>query len=178
MPHQRYQSALVCPVGYRSDVVVVDPSVGTLLRNIDMDEIIAVDGWIFTCSLINLICLLGVPIDVGDDRRDGLAAIIQLQIFVETLGLFCSSRVSEIHIAYFAFVIDREGDVVDVVDVVGLESTEVFHSRHHESHFTVCSMSDFRNRSLSVCCQIPDLRCSVSHVDGQLVPLSLCQGSE
>ena len=31
-PHQRYQSALICPVGDRSDVVIVDPSVGTLLR--------------------------------------------------------------------------------------------------------------------------------------------------
>ena len=41
----------------------------------------------FACSLINLISAsLGVPVDVGDDRRDGLAAIIQLQIFVETLG--------------------------------------------------------------------------------------------
>ena len=91
MPHKRYQSALVCPVGNRGDVVVVDPSVGPLLRYIDMDEIIAVDGWIFTCCFINLICFLGVPIDVGDDRRDGLAAIVQLQIFVESLGLFCSS---------------------------------------------------------------------------------------
>ena len=90
MPHQRYQSALVCPVGDRSDVVIVDPSVGTLLRNIDMDEIIAVHGRILACCLIDLVSLLGVPIDVGDDRRDGLAAIIQLQIFVETLGLFCS----------------------------------------------------------------------------------------
>ena len=128
MPHQRYQSALVCPVGYRSDVVVVDPSVGTLLRNIDMDEILAVDGWIFTCSLINLICLLGVPIDVGDDRRDGLAAIIQLQIFVETLGFLSSCWVSEIHIAHFAFVIDREGDVVDLVDVVCFPGSEIFQS--------------------------------------------------
>ena len=90
-----------------------------------MDEIIAVDGWIFTCSLINLICLLGVPIDVGDDRRDGLAAIIQLQIFVETLGFLSSCWVCKIHIAYFAFVIDREDDIIDLVDVVGFESSEV-----------------------------------------------------
>ena len=143
-----------------------------------MDEIIAVHGRIFACCLIDFICFLGVPVDVGDDRRDNLAAIIQLQILVESLGLLCCSRVCEIHIAHFAFVIDREGDVVDIVDVVGLESTVFFHSRHHESYLSVCCMSDFGNRSLSVCCQIPGLRCSVSHVDGQLVPLSLCQGSE
>ena len=122
-----------------------------------MDEIIAVYSWILACCLIDLVSLLGVPIDVGDDRRDGLATIIQLQIFVETFGLFCSRRVSESNIAYFAFVIDREGDVVDVVDVVGLESTKVFHPRHHESHFTICRVCDFRNWSLSVYCQIPDL---------------------
>ena len=157
VPHQRYQSALVCPVGNRGDVVVVDPAVGTLLRNIDMDKIIAVHGRIFAGCPIDLICFLCVPVNVGDDRRDGLAAIIQLQIFVETFGLFCSRRVCKIHIAYFAFVIDREGDVVDVVDVVGFESTIVFQTRHHESHFTICRVCDFRNWSLSVCCQIPDL---------------------
>ena len=67
VPHQRYQSALVCPVGDRSDVVVVDPAVGTLLRNIDMDKIIAVHGRVFACCLINLISLFGVPVNVCHD---------------------------------------------------------------------------------------------------------------
>ena len=67
VPHQRYQSALVCPVGDRSDVVVVDPAVGTLLRNIDMDKIIAVHGRILACCLINLISLFGVPVNVCHD---------------------------------------------------------------------------------------------------------------
>ena len=90
VPHQRYQSALVCPVGDGRDVVIVDPSVGTLLRNIDMDEIIAVYSWILACCLIDLVSFLCVPVNVGDNRREGLAAIIQLQIFVETFGLVCS----------------------------------------------------------------------------------------
>ena len=83
-----------------------------------MDEVIAVHGRIFACCLIDFVCFLGVPVNVGDDRREGLAAIVQLQIFVETFGLFSSRRVCEIYIVHFAFVIDREGDIVDLVDVI------------------------------------------------------------
>ena len=177
MPHQRYQSALVCPVGDRGDVVVVDPSVGTLLRYIDMDEIIAVHGWIFACCLENLICFLGVPVNVGDDRRDGLAAVIQLQILVETLGLFCCGRVGEIHIAYFAFVIDREYDIVNLVDVIGLPCSEALQTFQINFQLIVGIVLHAAD-GIAFASQIPFSLLSFRIVDGNLVTISLCQGSE
>ena len=142
-----------------------------------MDEIIAVDGWIFTCSLINLICLLSVPIDVGDDRRDNLASIIQLQIFVETLGFLSSCWVSEIHIAHFAFVIDREDDIIDLVDVVFFPSSEVLQTFQINFQLVVGIVLHAAD-GIAFASQIPFSLLSFRIVDGNLVTISLCQGSE
>ena len=142
-----------------------------------MDEVIAVHGRIFACCLIDFVCFLGVPVDVGDDRRDGLAAIIQLQIFVETLGLFCSSGVSEIYIFHFAFVIDREDNIVNLVDVVGFESTEVFQAFQINFQLVVGIMLHAAD-GIAFACQIPFSLLSFRIVDSNLVTISLCQGSE
>ena len=142
-----------------------------------MDEIIAVDGWIFTCSLINLICLLSVPIVVGDDRRDNLASIIQLQIFVETLGFLSSCWVSEIHIAHFAFVIDREDDIIDLVDVVGFESSEVLQTFQINFQLVVGIVLHAAD-GIAFASQIPFSLLSFRIVDGNFVTIGLCQGCE
>ena len=142
-----------------------------------MDKIIAVHGRILACCLIDLVCFLGVPVDVGDDRRDGLATIIQLQIFVETFGLFCSRRVSESNIAYFAFVIDREGDVVDLVDVVCFPGSEIFQSFEIDFQLVVGIVLHAAD-GIAFASQIPFSLLSFRIVDGNLVTISLCQGSE
>ena len=142
-----------------------------------MDEIIAVHGRIFARSLEYLFCLLGVPVHVGDDRREGLAAIVQLQIFVETLGFLSSCRVSEIHIAHFAFVIDREDDIVNLVDVVCFPCSEVLQTFQINFQLVVGIMLHAAD-GIAFACQIPFSLLSFRIVDGNLVTISLCQGSE
>ena len=142
-----------------------------------MDEIIAVDGRIFSCGFINFISFLRVPVDVGDDRREGLAAIIQLQIFVETLGFLSSCWVSEIHIAHFAFVIDREDDIVDFVDVVCFPGSEIFQPLEIDFQL-VAGIVLHAADGVGFACQIPFSLLSFRIVDGNLVTIGLCQGSE
>ena len=100
-----------------------------------------------------------------------------MQIFVETLGLFCSSRVSEIHIAYFAFVIDREDNIVNLVDVVGFESTEVFQTFQINFQL-VAGIVLHAADGVGFARQVPFSLFSFRIVDGNLVTISLCQGSE
>ena len=141
-----------------------------------MDEVIAVHGRIFACCLIDFVCFLGVPVDVGDDRRDGLAAIIQLQIFVETLGLFCSSWVGESNILHFTFVINGEDDIVNLVDVISFFCSGIFPIQI-DFQLVVGIMLHSAD-CISFAGQIPFCLFSFRIVDGNLETVSLCQGCE
>ena len=89
MPHELDDTTGVEPLLDRRDVAVVDPVV---LGNIDLDEVIAVHGRIFTGHALHIVSQTMIPVHLGHDARDGLAAILRPHISQQFLGRFGSSK--------------------------------------------------------------------------------------
>ena len=89
MPHELDDTTGVEPLLDRRDIAVVNPVV---LGNIDLDEVIAVHGRIFTGHALHIVSQTMIPVHLGHDARDGLAAILRPQISHELLGGFGSGN--------------------------------------------------------------------------------------
>lgn len=83
MPHQLYDTARIVPFLGRSDVGVVNP-VGW--RETDVDEVIAVHGWILACELIDILGTGVVPVDICHNAGNRLLAILVQEISIQVLG--------------------------------------------------------------------------------------------
>ena len=81
-----------------------------------MDEVVAVDGRVLARGSKDILGLAVVPIDIGNDRRERLHAIVQAQVLIQLLGIVVSGIVSQFDIANIRHMIDVEGNALDVIN--------------------------------------------------------------
>ena len=104
MPHQLNNTAFVCPILYGSNVVIINPSVTTLIRHIDMDKVETVHGGIFTCQRLDLIGNFCIPVHISHHTTNHLFAIQTQEIIIEIfylLGLSCHESLCDVDCGSF-----------------------------------------------------------------------------
>ena len=76
VPHSTHQTAFRSPFLHTADVAVVQPSLGIdILRGMEIDKVVGIDGRIVACPFIDLLCLFGIPVHVGRCTGDHLIAV-------------------------------------------------------------------------------------------------------